>query len=211
MHNITFISTIHKELGKCNADELLSIIEKTTPDVIFLEALDETYSNYDKLIFSSFGVYHRKLEIQAIQKYNNKNSFKYVPVLDNAILKGLENKYNIVCENIHFRTMLDNYNFLASCHGFQFLNSHKSILLQEEMRLFESQIIEDTELHKSVSEKIDAYENEMLNNIYTYCKSNTFENAVFMCGVAHRKSIIAKINKLMQQEEIKLKWIIYRG
>jgi hypothetical protein len=47
MHNITFISTIHKEIGKCNAEELYKIIKKLNPEVIFLEAVDETYSNYE--------------------------------------------------------------------------------------------------------------------------------------------------------------------
>jgi hypothetical protein len=47
MPNITFISTIHEEIGKCNAEELYKIIEKLSPGVIFLEAVDETYSDYE--------------------------------------------------------------------------------------------------------------------------------------------------------------------
>ena len=35
IHNITFISTVHKEIGKCNADELCSILVKERPDVVF--------------------------------------------------------------------------------------------------------------------------------------------------------------------------------
>jgi len=41
MPNITLISTVHKEIGKCNADELCEIIEKISPEVIFLEALEK--------------------------------------------------------------------------------------------------------------------------------------------------------------------------
>ena len=52
MHKIIFISTIHKELGKYNADELYEIIAQENPEVIFLEALDETSSNYENYLFS---------------------------------------------------------------------------------------------------------------------------------------------------------------
>lgn len=58
MYHITLISTVHKEIGRCNADELCAIIGKINPEIIFLEALADTYSNYNKMVFSSFGVYH---------------------------------------------------------------------------------------------------------------------------------------------------------
>lgn len=90
MPKITFISTIHEEIGNCNADELSNILKELNPDVIFLEALDDTYSNYDKIKLSSFGVYHRKLEIRAIQKYCLNNSCEYIPVLDNGLSDSFE-------------------------------------------------------------------------------------------------------------------------
>ncbi len=82
MHNITFISTVHEENGKCNADELHKIIKKISPEVVFFEALEETYSKYENSMFLSFGVFHKKLEISAIQKYSCNTTFKYIPVLD---------------------------------------------------------------------------------------------------------------------------------
>jgi hypothetical protein len=57
MGHITFISTIHKEIGKCNAKELYKIINKLSPEVIFLEAVDETYSEYEHYLFSTYGVF----------------------------------------------------------------------------------------------------------------------------------------------------------
>lgn len=85
MHNITFISTVHVEIGKCNADELCKILEKVSLDVIFLEALEDTYSKYQQNIFSLFGVEHKKLEIRAIQKYSIISQFEYVPVLEKEL------------------------------------------------------------------------------------------------------------------------------
>ena len=61
MKKITFISTVHKGIGKCNADELYNILNEICPDVIFFEALDETYSKYEEMLFSQSGVYYKKL------------------------------------------------------------------------------------------------------------------------------------------------------
>jgi len=102
MHSITLISTVHEENGKCNAIELCIFIEKIRPEVIFLEALDETYSKYESTLFLSFGVFHKKLEISAIQRYCLNDTFEYIPVLDSELPDSFEKKYIIVCENIEF-------------------------------------------------------------------------------------------------------------
>lgn len=82
MCKITLISTVHKECGNCNSNELLKIIENICPNVIFLEELEDNYSKYDQMKFSQFGVYKERLELKAIQSYNQNHTFEYVPVLD---------------------------------------------------------------------------------------------------------------------------------
>ena len=123
----------------------------------------------------------------------------------------LKKKYGSVCENIEFQKLLDNFNSLASEHGFQFLNSAQSIRLQEEMRMFENHLLTDSELNKTAIEDIDAYENSMIRNIYSYCRNSQFDTAIFMCGVAHRKSIIEKVEKFNTQEEMSLNWVIFES
>lgn len=209
MNNITLINTVHKEMGKCNADVLCAILEKISPETVFLEALGNTYSNYEKHLFSSFGVYHQKLEIKAIQKYCHSSSFEYVPVLDNELPNSFKNKYDLVCENIQFQTMLDDFNSLASEQGFLFLNSAKSIYLQEKMRMFEHRLLLENKLNKAANKDIETYENAMIRNIYSYCKNNQFNQAVFLCGVAHRHSIIEKIQSINSKEKIDVNWLIY--
>lgn len=210
MHKITFISTIHKESGKCNADELCKIIGKVSPEVIFLEALDETYSKYQKDLFSSFNIYHKKLEISALQKYGLNNSFEYIHTLDKGLSDAFENKSRIVCQNNKMQELLDEFDSLASEYGFKFLNSNISINLQEQMRQLESQLINITGLEQAVISDIDEYENSMISKIYSYSKINHFNSAIFMCGVAHRKSIIEKMEKFNEQEQINLNWIVYK-
>jgi len=62
--------------------------------------------------------------------------------------------------------------------------------------------------HK-VNANIEAYENSMLSNIYSFCKEKSFNTAIFMCGAAHRKSIIEKIGEYEKKETIKLNWTFY--
>ena len=209
MHNITFISTIHKEIGKCNAEELYKIIKKLNPEVIFLEAVDETYSNYESYVFSTYGVYHGKLEIAAIQKYNCDTSFEYVPVCENCLSDAFHKKNKIVGQNRDLQRLMDNFISLAEKHGFEFLNSSESMNLQEEMRLLETRVLNNSDLDKIVKADIEAYENPMIRNIYSYCKKNDFSSAIFMCGVAHRKSIIEKIEKSKTEEQVNLTWTIF--
>lgn len=211
MHNIIFISTIHKETGKCNADELCKIIETLNPEVIFLEAVDETYSVYDNYLFSTYGVYHKKLELSAIQKYSHTRSFEYVPVCENYLSEAFHQKKRIVCENEDLQKLIDESISLAATYGFKFLNSLESINLQEEMRMLESRILDGSELDRIVKEDIDAYENPIIRNIYSYCKNHQFSTAIFMCGAAHRKSIIEKIEKSKTEEQINLTWTIFEG
>lgn len=211
MHHITFISTIHKEIGNCNAEELYKIIEKLIPEVIFLEAIDKTYSEYENYLFSTYGVFHKKLELAAIQKYNLSTAFEYVPVCENSLSDAFHRKIKIVCENREMQQLIDNYNFLAEKHGFKFLNSLESMNLQEEMRVLETRILNDTELDELVKADIEAYENPMIRNIYSYCNNHHFSSAIFMFGVAHRKSIIEKIEKSKTEEQVNLTWTIFEG
>ena len=48
MHNITLISTVHKEKGLCNAAKLHQILERVRPEVIFLEIPPSFFNQYFK-------------------------------------------------------------------------------------------------------------------------------------------------------------------
>jgi len=51
----------------------------------------------------------------------------------------------------------------------------------------------------------------MLRNIASYCRNHQFHTGIFMCGVAHRKSILEKLSKFNSQEEVNVNWMIYNG
>ena len=211
MHKITLISTVHRGMGNCNADELCKILNELRPEVIFLEAFDHTYNQYEKKMFIEFKTFHSKLEVRAMQLYTSSSSFIYVPVLDSGLDDAFAKKYQTIDDNPSFRKYLDNFNSVACEYGFPFLNSDEGMRLHEEMRDLENNLLKDNGIVKLAYDEIDAYENSMLRNIYSYCSENQFNSAVFLCGNAHRKSIIEKMEQYNLQSEIKLNWIIYEG
>jgi hypothetical protein len=79
----------------------------------------------------------------------------------------------------------------------------------EEMRILENNLLNDENLCKKVDEDINVYEDSMLGNNYSHCRNNQFDRAIFMCGVAHRKSIIEKMEKFNTQEGMRLNWIVF--
>jgi hypothetical protein len=211
VHNITLISTVHKEIGFCNSEELYKILVSINPDVIFLEAFENSYSKYHQMQFSQFGVYHERLEIKAIQTFSQTHTFEYVPVLDIGLSDEFEKKITIVSENKKYQSLLDDYISLETNAGFEFLNSEKSIVLQKEMRDLENCLIDNAIFHQKVNESLDQYENSMLHNIYLFCKEKSFKKAVFMCGAAHRQTISQKIAEYEAKENLKLNWTFYNS
>ncbi|MBO6536135.1 MAG: hypothetical protein JJ966_07930 [Balneolaceae bacterium] len=206
---ITLISTIHEEHGKCNSDELCSILEILKPEVIFLEALDNTYSNYDKQMFENFGVYHHKLELAAIQKFIKYCPVTYISVLDKQLPESFNEKYDQLDNFNELKQLFENQNKIIEREGFDYLNSSRCTVQNEELRELEVKLLNDSELEQIVRSDIDEYENSMMRNIQSYCSKNQFNNAVFMCGVAHRKSIISKIEQFSNNGKREINWKVY--
>jgi len=207
MPTITLISTIHKGIGKCNPEELAILIDNLSPEIIFIEALENTYSDYEKHNFEVLGLTHSQLEISAIQLYSTLKKFQYVPTLDYGISEIFEKKFNIFCNVPEFKILFNNFQNLAKLNGFEFLNSKHCIELQEELRLLERKILNSNEIEIEFNNQINTYENSMLLNIVKFCENNHFENAVFMCSVAHRKSMIQKI--ISDYNQGKINWKVY--
>ncbi|MFN8336314.1 MAG: hypothetical protein U0U09_14380 [Cyclobacteriaceae bacterium] len=195
---ITFISTIHKEIVRCSPEELFKIIERLSPDVVFLEADDDTYTAYDQSLFSTYGVYHRKLEIAAIQRYSEVGSFQYVSVSDGGLSDIFHRKTKVVCQYRELQLLIENFTSLAEKHGFKFLNSPECIRFQEEMRAMEKEIIDNSDVDKLIESDIQAYEEAMIRNIYLYCKTNSFSSA-----------IIEKIERSKAVENVDLTWNVF--
>lgn len=212
MFNIILFCTRHGEAGNCNVFKLYNIIVQLNPNVIFEEIppclFDEHYNNMTS----------NKLETNAIKMYLLEHDIKHIPVdLDVIMPQSFwdDNKYmfeQVERNSSEFCKFCDYDSQYARQYGFNYLNSkycsninndkynemEKTLKLLDNKKLFEAY-----ESWNSINEK---RENEMIINIYNYCKENIFERGIFLIGAAHRESIINKIKKHNETEELKIEW-----
>ena len=215
MHNINLVCTFHSEIGKSNADELYKIIEQINPDVVFEEL---TPYLYDMVYIKGFYDESAPLELKCILKYKQQYNIKNIPVdikvnstLSNDVdrMLALFGKYDIYKEiHIELKEKIE-------LEGFDFLNSNQYSDLVEKQRSVESKIVQDVNnnqlnrIYKSFYKDLEFRETVMLNTIYMYSKLINYNQAVFLIGAGHRRSIIQKVAECQLKEEIKLNWTYY--
>jgi hypothetical protein len=214
MYNITIIFSIHIQIGKCNSNELYDIIKNENPEIIFeefdiLRTEDKYYKNghYKEQKKSS-------LETFAIMKYLENFKVEYVPVDTYNIKYFPEEIYRkiSITNQSYDKVFLENI-IKVKQEGFPYLNSIDCYNLLEELHLIEEDVIKnstDNNLiagYNSWQNISNARDNEMLNNIYEYSEMHNFDNAVFIIGAEHKKSILEKIK---YHEKEKINWKFWR-
>jgi hypothetical protein len=208
MSNIILICTIHREIGKCNSKELYDIIEKINPEIIFDEIAHSRFNAH--FIEQSVST----LETDAIKMYMKNHKVNIIPV-DNyefsEIQKG-DIDYNKISNNsIDYYNLCKEQYLLLIQHGFEYINSNQHFQLIEKLEIIERDVLEkinDEELSRLFNiwyEIKDKRENEIISNIYNYCKEHTFSIGLLLVGAEHRNSIINKIRKY-NNEEININW-----
>src|SRR5438046_10345775 len=73
MKRVSVVFTEHEENGLVNASGLLAILERITPEVIFLECPPAAFDNY-------LNGTHAKLEPAAVNRYRAIHSVELIPV-----------------------------------------------------------------------------------------------------------------------------------
>lgn len=217
MYNIILIGTAHIEKGQCNSDELYKIIESINPDVIFEEMPSSHFNAY------YIAKTQRSLESDTINQYFKSHNVKIVPIdIDvSQELSKYQNEINFIFQKLFKHEnyiKLDNEKeHLMILEGFMFLNSDEFLDFLDKKEVIEKQIIEsETDKHRLLKVyksfrilQYDIRENAMLQNIYNYSKENLYNQAVFLLGAGHRKSIIEKITEHEKLSGIKLNWTMY--
>lgn len=206
--NIYLISTVHKEKGNCTSESLFEILNRIKPDVVFCEVSPKMFESFKE------GLIHTSLELNSIEKLSKYHSFSFVaidsyPAPDLNFRNQINELFDIIDKDKKFSNAWRKNNENTHLFGFEYLNSDESIQLFDEMakrgKIITTQL--DNLEYKNVYEKWlsfqDNRENEMVKNINSYAKNNEFENAVFLCGSAHRKTIS---NKIKEKKNIQLKW-----
>lgn len=232
MCKITLIGTIHSENGKCNYNELYKILESINPEVIF----DELTSHYFDMYFSdSFDMHCANsillnrdtpivpLEVKCIKKYKQNHNVKILPVdIDvNPKLSKHQDEirfmFSTFFKNEYYRKLDNEKEVLITQEGYCYLNSNKFLDFLEKKEIVEKNIM-DSEIQKDRllnvyklfhTEQHDNRENAMLHNIYNFSKENQYNQAVFLIGAQHKKSIMQKIAEYEKLTEIKLNWTMY--
>jgi len=134
MYNITLLFTFHGELGNCNTDELLKIIESISPDVIFEELSPALfYRSYNGNQFPC-----EPPEIKSIKRYIQNHSIQHVPVDidENQSLSTRDIKYMFDAFQKYdvYRKLEDERYKMTEQYGYAFLNSKKYAELFEKMQ-----------------------------------------------------------------------------
>lgn len=202
MSKITLIGSYHADCEECNSLNLSYIIEKISPDVIFLEC---PLSEFDEYYFGQ----KSSLESHAICLLFSRHFFNRPSLIPVDIDITTEEEFNelseyflksIYCLNSNYRNLSDSFSLNVRNKGFKFLNSKDA----EKMNLNQYYEIEKTikkennaRLTKDYNrwkEIMEKRENAMLENIYSYCEKNEVTNGLYLVGAAHRKSLYEKIH-----------------
>ena len=234
MYNITLIGTHHSEIGKCNSDELYKIIESISPEVIFEELPTDAFNMFYS---DSFDIYYVNrilrnrrppevpLEVKCVKKYKQYYNIKIIPVDIDVRQKLAQYQdeisfmFSIFFKYEDYQKLDNEKEALIAQEGFHYLNSDRFLDFLEKKEVIEKNIME-TEIQKNRlfdiyklfhTVQYDNRENAMLENIYNYSKENQYNQAVFLIGAEHKKSIMQKIQEYEKKEEYKLNWKFYNG
>lgn len=213
---ITLIGTRHKELGKCNSNELYQILKNLRPDVIFEEMPLKDFDDY------YVSKKRSKLESIAIFQYKQDHDTLQIPVdMDDIpkdeFLDAYENIFKTVYDlknqyGLDFRELTKQVSMHTMQYGFRYLNSIDYANVWEQVfEIIENTLrtINNDTLFNSLAlwKRVNIErENKMLEGIYTFYQNSSFENAVFLIGAYHRKSIIEKIPKVEENRKVNLVW-----
>lgn len=209
-------------------------MEDIKPEVIF----DELPPHHSNVFFSDLFDSHcinnmllnqrspvLPLEVKSIKKYHQNYDVKIVPV--DIDIRERMSKYqqeilfmfSTFFKNEDYKMLDAESDAIVAQEGFQFLNSSKFLEIVEKKQLMEKKIIE-SEIEKDRllkmyiifhAEQYDNRENAMLQNIYNYSKENQYNQAVFLIGAGHKRSIVQKIKEYQRFSEIKLNWTLYEN
>jgi hypothetical protein len=216
MHNIGLICTQHVEQGKCNSTELLSVIERIKPDVIFEELTERQWGEF------YMAKSRISLETNAIRMYLQDNVVEHIPVDTYERTNRYDDDRDWVYEKLlnsthlaetrDLRMLWDEISSHASQQGFAYLNSEQHGEALKQSKAIEESIIVAlkseslSRRYRSVMEVNENREHAIIENVYKYSQQNIYQQAILQVGSGHRKPIIDKIEKYQESAAIKLNW-----
>lgn len=216
MYNITLVCTHHSEFGKCNSDELYKIIEALKPDVIFEELTPDLFD----MFYKENKIPFEPPEIKSVKRYIKDHTVSHFPVdihaSDSLSFNQIEYMFSIFNKHAVYSKIEEDQKKLFFQEGYGFLNSKKNEELVEKMKSLEKSLIEIQinrnqlyRIHELFYQQQHNREVEIIKNIYKYSEQIAYNQALFLLGSRHRKSIFENIKKYESENHLKLNWTLY--
>ncbi|MEK7476004.1 MAG: hypothetical protein AAB152_10285 [Candidatus Coatesbacteria bacterium] len=195
MKRVSVVFTEHAENGLCNSSELLAILMRINPEVIFLEAPAAALGTY-------FNRGRMNLEGTAVSRYREKHRVDLIPVdLPTPEAAFFEN-FGEVIDRVgragpEYDQIAGTHRHYVSVYGFAYLNSEYcsdlfskryAAILTAIGKLADPRLAENYDLWIKTNERRDA---AMMENIRKHCRQASFSNYAFLVGAAHRQSIMS--------------------
>ncbi|MBX9965837.1 MAG: hypothetical protein K2Y35_22450 [Burkholderiales bacterium] len=196
---ISLIGTVHAESGRANVAELLAILDRLQPDVIFAEIPSGNLADY-------LDGSHGNLESAAVVLYRKRRPVSVFPVdsdkpSDEFFREAEEMFKKIERTSPGYCRLMDQNRLDVRDHGFPYLNSDRCVQawagIYEEV-LATIEWIGDArlrEIHDRWSETNDRRERGMLENINGYCVRRALSHGVLLVGAAHRRAMMEKVRE----------------
>jgi hypothetical protein len=187
---ISLVGTVHEEAGLASISELCAILERITPDVIFLEMPPGAFDEH-------FEGTRRNLESTAVGRYRAMHHVALVPVdlptPDAEFFRNRDDLYSTMQHRSfeHYQLMHWHTQHVWN-HGFAYLNSEHcdklyvaihAVTLAAIEQLADRGLAEHYELWTNTKER---REHHMMRSIEHYCGQCSFRTGAFLVGAAHR-------------------------
>ncbi len=211
MGRITLVCTAHVEVGLCNENELVGILQAVDPDVIFEELrsadFDSFYGDTSK----------HTLEMRAITSFLKSRQVRQVPVDNYEFPESFGPKLRALERFVESRSreycaVIDEMHQMKFEFGFRYLNSPNFVAhVKKSEHLYEQAVItygNDAahKLHLTWNEQMRNRDSSMLENIYAFCRKSDFMNGVFLVGAGHMPAIVEGIENRMNEQSSPIDW-----
>lgn len=209
MKVVSVIFTEHEENGRSNSTELLTILNRVNPEVIFVEVPASTLAAQINQIWKG-------LEANAVSRYREQHHADLIPVdlpTPDAAFFEKHRELLVSIPSPEFDQLASWHRNQVRAHGLTYLNSdncsslfakqHGAILrgigrLADRRRL--------TENYESWLEALKRRDVAMIENIRKHCRQGSFNNAAFLVGAGHRQSIMGLSRCDTGPDTSKIQW-----